>query len=368
MEYIKAYSGSDSYIFISYAHRDTEKVLPIIKNLISNGYRTWYDEGIEPGTSWDDYIAEHVIGCSYFIAFVSPSYLASSNCMDELNFARDENKKLLLVYLEPVELPVGMRMRLNRLQAINKYAFQNENDFYGKLYSADAIDKFRNTSPLSQTSNKNSSPLLLQQTTSAKTTEIKTIVFDRYTYTGEVTDGKANGRGVAVWKNGGKWQGVWKDDKPIDGSGVLYFSNGNIYNGSLKNSLPNGYGKVIWDEGGEWEGEWKEDSPLNGKGTVYFSKFNHRYEGEMKNGKRNGQGTMYWASLNQRTGKYVVTGHWSLSGEWRDNQIWNGDGNSGPEKPWEKFCNGERFDTEKSSSLNDDDFYKSINNIINNKK
>ena len=33
---------------------------------------------------------------SYFIAFVSSEYLASSNCMDELNFARDENKKLLL--------------------------------------------------------------------------------------------------------------------------------------------------------------------------------------------------------------------------------------------------------------------------------
>lgn len=347
MEYIKAYSGNDSYIFISYAHRDAESVLPIIKNLINNGYRTWYDEGIEPGKSWDDYIADHVLSCSYFIAFVSPSYLASSNCMDELNFARDENKKLLLVYLSPVELPVGMRMRLNRLQAINKYTFENEEKFFEKLFSADEIGKIRETvpaDPSSKTKQQSTQPLLISHQSSAESVRIGTLQFDKYTYTGEIADEKANGRGVAVWKSGDKWQGTWKDNKPINGSGTFFFSNGNIYNGSMKNSVPDGYGKIIWADGGEWEGEWKEDSPLNGKGTLYFSKFNHRYEGEIKNSKRNGQGTMYWASLNRRTGKYVVTGHWSLSGEWRDNQIWNGDGNIGPEKPWEKFCNGKHFD------------------------
>ena len=300
--------------------------------------------------------------------------------MDELNFARDENKKILLVYLNPVELPVGMRMRLNRLQAINKYTFETETHFYEKLYSADGFVSF--CEPVSQkisseAEQKSNRLLLLEQSSSAKTKEIGTLQFSQYTYTGEIADGKANGRGVAVWKTGGKWQGTWENNKPVNGSGIFCFSNGNIYSGIMKNSMPDGNGKLVWSNGGEWEGEWKDDSPLNGKGTVFFSKFNHRYVGEIKNGKRNGQGTMYWASFNQRTGKYVVSGHWSLSGEWRDNQIWNGEGNSGAEKPWEIFRNGTRLESgnsyhfassKQNNVFSDDDFYSSINKIINDNK
>ena len=115
------YKGTEPYIFISYSHINQLQALKIVERLQKEGYRVWYDEGIDPGTEWDDNIAEHVLACGYFVALISENYLASENCKDELNLAREENKQRLLVYLEDVTLPAGMRMRLNRLQAIHKY-------------------------------------------------------------------------------------------------------------------------------------------------------------------------------------------------------------------------------------------------------
>ena len=135
----KPYQGNEKFIFISYSHRDTDKVFPIINALMKQGYRVWYDQGIDPGTEWDENIANHIADCGYFVAFISNNYLGSSNCKDELNFARDLEKDRLIVYLEEVQLPAGMAMRINRLQSIFKYTYTNEADFYEKLFAANNI-------------------------------------------------------------------------------------------------------------------------------------------------------------------------------------------------------------------------------------
>ena len=130
---IKPYKGDKSFLFISYAHRDTKLVYPIIRHMQGMGLRVWFDEGIVPGKEWDDYVAERVLKCDAMIAFISPNYLKSSNCRDELNYARDEEKERLLIYLENVKLTPGMAMRMNRIQAIHQYAYSKQSDFYEKL-------------------------------------------------------------------------------------------------------------------------------------------------------------------------------------------------------------------------------------------
>lgn len=137
------YEGNKPFIFISYSHKDREEVYKVLFNMQENGYRFWYDEGIDPGTEWDEDIATTIEKCDYFIAFISKNSLDSPNCRDELNFAREEDKKRLLIYLEDVKLSSGMRMRLGRLQAIHKYTYQNDTDFYKKLYTADKIEEFK---------------------------------------------------------------------------------------------------------------------------------------------------------------------------------------------------------------------------------
>ena len=127
------------YIFVSYSHKDSEEVQKIIEKMYEEGYNVWFDEGIDPGTEWDEYIASHVEKAAYFIAFISKNYLESSNCKDELNYARDLEIERLIVYLENVELPKGMQMRLNRLQAIHKYKYSDIEIFYDKLLNSNEL-------------------------------------------------------------------------------------------------------------------------------------------------------------------------------------------------------------------------------------
>ena len=134
------YRGDSPYIFISYSHKDSDIVFDIIGQLQMKQYRVWYDEGIDPGTEWDENIAEHVEQCGYFIALLSRAYLESSNCKDELNYARELEKPRLLVYLEDVQLPGGMRMRLSRLQAIHKYKYSSAEQFINKLSETNGLE------------------------------------------------------------------------------------------------------------------------------------------------------------------------------------------------------------------------------------
>ena len=80
----------------------------IMEVLIPTLMAVLIDEGIDPGTEWDEYIAAHIDRCSYMIAFLSDNYFGSSNCRDELAFARDLDKPRLLVYIEQTKLPAGM--------------------------------------------------------------------------------------------------------------------------------------------------------------------------------------------------------------------------------------------------------------------
>lgn len=160
---IAPYKGNEPYIFISYSHKNSNEALEIIERLQAENYRVWYDEGIDPGTEWDENIATHVEECEFFIALLSDEYIASSNCKDELNYARDLEKNRLLIYLNQVKLPSGMRMRLSRLQNIHKYTYTDENNFYNKLFEAVGIEKCKAKyierknipSPVSTVGNKN---------------------------------------------------------------------------------------------------------------------------------------------------------------------------------------------------------------------
>ena len=136
---VSPYEGKEPFIFISYSHKNKDAALSIVEHLQKDGYRVWYDEGIHPGSEWDEYIARFVANCTLFIALLSEEYLLSSNCKDELNYARNKEKNRVLIYLEEIELPAGMDLRLSRLQNIHKNNYSDEDSFYNKLYTSSGI-------------------------------------------------------------------------------------------------------------------------------------------------------------------------------------------------------------------------------------
>ncbi|MBR5188161.1 MAG: toll/interleukin-1 receptor domain-containing protein, partial [Clostridia bacterium] len=119
-----AYKGKEKYIFVSYAHKDSERVLPILEAMQRAGFRVWYDTGIEAGTEWPAYIEESLEKSSVVIAFLSPHSVESVNCRNEINYALLKQKEMLVIYLEDTELRYGLGLQLNSLQSLFKFRHQ----------------------------------------------------------------------------------------------------------------------------------------------------------------------------------------------------------------------------------------------------
>jgi hypothetical protein len=127
-----AYSGNNPYLFISYAHEDMKTVFNVIKRLNKSRYRVWYDEGIEPGNEWPEVIGKAIIHCSQFLVFMSSSATKSRNVRNEINLAFNEDKEILVVFLEPTRLSEGMKLQIGTVQFINKFE-NSEKEFSSKL-------------------------------------------------------------------------------------------------------------------------------------------------------------------------------------------------------------------------------------------
>lgn len=123
------------YVFISYAHKDASIVIPCIEAMKQKNINVWYDEGIQAGSEWPEYIAEKVVSCTKFVLFISRAYLESQNCKRELNFAISKKKDLLSVFIEDVELSPGVEMQLGTYQSIFKNRFANDVSFRDSLSS-----------------------------------------------------------------------------------------------------------------------------------------------------------------------------------------------------------------------------------------
>ncbi|MBR5900094.1 MAG: toll/interleukin-1 receptor domain-containing protein [Clostridia bacterium] len=130
------YEGKKNYVFISYAHKDSEVVLPIVNAMMENGYRVWYDQGIEAGTEWPAYIEEHLMNCERAIIFISQNSVDSINCRNEINLAATENKEMLVVYLEETKLKHGLSLQLGARQSLFRARHESDEQFVNELLNA----------------------------------------------------------------------------------------------------------------------------------------------------------------------------------------------------------------------------------------
>ena len=112
-----------------------KEVFSVIKRLADSRFRIWYDEGIEPGNEWPEEVGRALTGCSLFIVFMSPQAMESRNVRNEINFASGDNKSIMVINLQPVELSEGMKLQIGTVQFINKYEL-GEDEFMEKLKDA----------------------------------------------------------------------------------------------------------------------------------------------------------------------------------------------------------------------------------------
>lgn len=137
-----AYEGNEPYVFVCYAHTDSDKVYSDLSLIHSEDIHVWYDEGITAGVSWRSKIASAIKGTSKFIFYISKASLASAHCLREVDYALNHNIELIPVYLDDSSLPDELELVLNRVQALYR-----END---SAYMQHLIQGLRQSTPLMQ--------------------------------------------------------------------------------------------------------------------------------------------------------------------------------------------------------------------------
>lgn len=149
---VSSYNGNEPFLFVSYSHRDSDVVLPIIAALQNAGYRIWFDRGIEAGSEWSDNIAARLRSCSALVFFASKNSVASENCLDEVAYAKSNGKPALLAFLEDdVTLPYGIEMQTARFQRMYVSRQESLDAFVQNFSESPLFDSCRGTIPPTDT-------------------------------------------------------------------------------------------------------------------------------------------------------------------------------------------------------------------------
>lgn len=102
--------------FFSYSRHDSEFALKLAKDLRGAGAAVWLDQlDINPGEHWDSAVEKALENFPTMLLILSPSSVESTNVMDEVSFALEENKVVIPVLYRDCTIP----FRLRRLQHID---------------------------------------------------------------------------------------------------------------------------------------------------------------------------------------------------------------------------------------------------------
>ena len=141
----KIYEGNQPFVFISYSHKDTPYVMEVVRALDESGIRVWYDGGIEAGSEWPEYIANHLTTCGCVLCFVSKNYADSDNCRRELTFSLNLKKPTLSLYMEQFEMSPGLQMQLGLVQAVFCDRFATAEALVQEIFSVPMVAACRAT-------------------------------------------------------------------------------------------------------------------------------------------------------------------------------------------------------------------------------
>ena len=160
------------------------------------------------------------------------------------------------------------------------------------------------------------------------------------TFVGNRENGKIEGRGEAIYADGSRYEGMFRQGKR-EGEGVLFYPEDDEldrvkYDGEWDNDTINGSGTMSWSDGDRYEGDW-QNGYRHGTGT-YFWQDGSRYEGEWQKGSEHGTGTYYYPE-DDENGRLKYVGEWvdgdnadgygmlyykdgrTAVGTWKDNRL-----------------------------------------------
>lgn len=96
------YEGNEPYLFVSYSHKDSERVHPVLEALAAKGIRIRCDVGLAPTGDVLRRLEDFLIQSEVVAVFVTENANGSDGCRREIAMAVEAQKPLLPILLEPL--------------------------------------------------------------------------------------------------------------------------------------------------------------------------------------------------------------------------------------------------------------------------
>lgn len=117
---LTTYEEDKPYLFVSYSHKDADKVYPILRLLQKKNVRLWFDvDSIPAGMDYTDYIATKIWGCTAFMPLISSNSVKSEFVRKEIGLADRREKPFFPILLEDIVLSPGMDLQINSSQRVD---------------------------------------------------------------------------------------------------------------------------------------------------------------------------------------------------------------------------------------------------------
>ncbi len=135
------YQGNEKYIFVSYAHRDGEQVLPMIETLQIAGFRVYYHVDAEDELSFS--VDRRLESCAVVLAFISPNTIDSVNARKEINYVMQNQKDMLVAYLEEINSQYGLGKQLTAWLSLHRSHYPTEVSFLNEILKAPMLQEYK---------------------------------------------------------------------------------------------------------------------------------------------------------------------------------------------------------------------------------
>lgn len=113
-------SASGDHIFLSYRSLERPFAARLAADLKNAGFKLWMDRfDIRPGEHWDRAIERAIDGCAALIAVLSPAYVASEICLNELARAHRAGRAIFPVLLQQLESDADWPILIQRRQYVD---------------------------------------------------------------------------------------------------------------------------------------------------------------------------------------------------------------------------------------------------------
>jgi hypothetical protein len=132
------------HVFVSYRSLERSFAIKLAGALIADGVAAWADrlpDGIKPADEWPETLERAIDNCRAFLAVVSPEYVKSKVCLQELRRASRLGKQIFPVLLRDIGAKEDWPLELEGIQFVDFTGWQATEDFAGALDSL--IDRLR---------------------------------------------------------------------------------------------------------------------------------------------------------------------------------------------------------------------------------